>query len=39
VALAAFEGPAVDEALRRSADDRDWQVREVAEILLDPPTR
>ena len=34
VALAAFEGPAVDEALRRSAVDRDWQVREVAEILL-----
>lgn len=44
VALAAFDGPAVDEALRRSAADRDWQVREVAEILLDagaapPPDR
>lgn len=35
VALAAFEGPEVDEALRRSAADRDWQVREVAEILLE----
>ncbi|MGH9083658.1 MAG: HEAT repeat domain-containing protein [Acidimicrobiales bacterium] len=35
VALAAFDGPQADEALRRSAQDRDWQVREVAEILLD----
>ncbi|MGH9087384.1 MAG: HEAT repeat domain-containing protein, partial [Acidimicrobiales bacterium] len=35
VALAAFSGGEVDEALRRSAADRDWQVREVAEILLD----
>jgi HEAT repeat protein len=35
VALAAFDGPEVDEAIRRSAADRDWQVREVAEILLD----
>jgi len=35
VALAAFEGDEVDRALRASAQDRDWQVREVAEILLD----
>ncbi|MGD0311124.1 MAG: HEAT repeat domain-containing protein [Acidimicrobiales bacterium] len=34
VALAAFEGPAVDAALRRCLDDRDWQVRQVAEDLL-----
>lgn len=37
VALAAFEGPAVLAALQRSARDRDWQVREVADILLDEP--
>ncbi|HEX3981134.1 MAG TPA: HEAT repeat domain-containing protein [Acidimicrobiales bacterium] len=36
VALAAFEGPAVDGALRRCLDDRDWQVRQVAEDLLAP---
>ena len=35
VALAAFEGPEVDEALRRSLEDRDWQVRQSAAILLD----
>ena len=35
VALAAFEGQEVLAALRASAEDRDWQVREVAEILLD----
>jgi HEAT repeat protein len=34
VALAAFEGPAVDLALRRCLEDRDWQVRQVAEDLL-----
>jgi HEAT repeat protein len=34
VALAAFEGPDVDQALRRCLDDRDWQVRQVAEDLL-----
>lgn len=37
VALAAFEGPAVEAALRRSLEDRDWQVREVAQILLGEP--
>ncbi len=34
VALAAFEGPAVEAALRSCLDDRDWQVRQVAEDLL-----
>ncbi len=34
VALAAFDGPQAEAALRRCLDDRDWQVREVAEILL-----
>jgi HEAT repeat protein len=34
VALAAFEGPEVDAALHRCLDDRDWQVRQVAEDLL-----
>jgi len=35
VALAAFEGPEVEAALRQSAADRDWQVRQSAAILLD----
>lgn len=35
VALAAFDGPEVDAALRRGLEDRDWQVREVATILTD----
>ena len=41
VALAAFDDPAADDALRRCRDDRDWQVRQVAEELLDasPPGR
>jgi len=34
VALAAFEGPQVEAALRRCLNDRDWQVRQVAEDLL-----
>jgi len=34
VALAAFEGAEVEAALRRCLDDRDWQVRQVAEDLL-----
>ena len=34
VALAAFDGPEVETALRRCLDDRDWQVRQVAEDLL-----
>ena len=34
LALAPFEGPAVDEALTRALTDRDWQVRQAAEDLL-----
>ncbi len=33
LALAPFEGPEVDGALRRAASDRDWQVRQAAEDL------
>ena len=33
IALAPFEGPAVDEALARGRADRDWQVRQAAEDL------
>ena len=35
VALAAFEGPEVEAALRAALHDRDWQVRQAAEDLLD----
>jgi len=34
VALAAFDGPEVDAALQRCLEDRDWQVRQVAEDLM-----
>ena len=34
VALAGFEGPEVDVALARAAQDVDWQVRQAAEDLL-----
>lgn len=34
LALAPFESPEVDEALRRALTDRDWQVRQAAEDLL-----
>ncbi|MFN8050467.1 MAG: HEAT repeat domain-containing protein [Acidimicrobiales bacterium] len=34
LALAAFDGDAVDEMLRSMADDVDWQVRQAAEELL-----
>ncbi len=34
VALAAFDGPEVEPGLRRCLEDRDWQVRQVAEVLL-----
>lgn len=34
VALAAFEDPRAEEGLRRCLGDRDWQVRQVAEELL-----
>jgi HEAT repeat protein len=36
IALAAFEGPEVDAALEAAREDRDWQVRQVAEDLLGP---
>jgi HEAT repeat protein len=35
LALAPFEGEDVETALRRALDDRDWQVRQAAEDLLD----
>ena len=35
VALAAFDDPRVPPALRNMAEDRDWQVRQAAEELLD----
>jgi HEAT repeat protein len=34
LALAPFDGPDVEAALRRALDDRDWQVRQAAEDLL-----
>jgi HEAT repeat protein len=37
VALAGFDDPRVEEALRAAATDRDWQVRQAAEELLDIP--
>jgi len=36
LALAGFEGEAVDEALQRASADRDFQVRQAAEDLLGP---
>lgn len=38
IALAAFEGPEVEAALRRARSDRDWQVRQAAEDLTDLPS-
>lgn len=35
LALAPFEGPEVDAALERALQDRDWQVRQAAQDLLD----
>lgn len=34
LALAPFDGPDVDAALKSALDDRDWQVRQAAEDLL-----
>ncbi len=34
LALAAFDGPDVDAALRAALDDKDWQTRQAAEDLL-----
>lgn len=36
LALAPFDGPEVEAALQRALRDRDWQVRQGAEDLLDP---
>jgi hypothetical protein len=36
LALAPFDGEAVDAALQKALEDRDWQVRQNAEILLHP---
>lgn len=33
LALAPFDGPEVEAALARAAEDRDWQVRDAAELL------
>ena len=39
IALAPFDGPRVEAALRTALTDRDWQVRQAAEDLLaDPPS-
>lgn len=35
IALAAFDDPKVEGALKKSLNDRDWQVRQIAEDLLD----
>ncbi len=35
VALSAFEGPEVDAAMESALQDRDWQVRQVAETIRD----
>jgi HEAT repeat protein len=37
VALAGFDDPRVEPALRAAAQDRDWQVRQAAEELLEDP--
>ncbi len=37
VALAGFDDPRIEPALRQAAADRDWQVRQAAEELLDEP--
>lgn len=37
LALAPFEGPDVEAALHAARTDRDWQVRQAAEDLLDDP--
>ena len=36
LALAPFEGPEVEAALRRASQDRDWQTRDAAELLSSP---
>jgi HEAT repeat protein len=39
LALSPFDGPAVDAALARAMDDRDWQVRDAAEIVIEARRR
>lgn len=39
LALAPFDGPEVDAALSEALEDRDWQVRQNAEILMSPRER
>jgi len=39
LALAPFDGAEVDEALERAAADRDWQVRQAAQLLTGDPGR
>ena len=39
LALAPFEGPDVEAALEKALHDRDWQVRQNAEILISPRER
>lgn len=34
LALAPFDGPEVDAALARAKEDRDWQVRDAADVVL-----
>lgn len=36
IALAPFDGPEVDAAIERARADRDWQVRQAAEDLVEP---
>ena len=36
LALAPFDGPEVEAAIRRASKDRDWQVRDAAELLSNP---
>ncbi len=38
IALTPFDGPLVDAALAAARDDRDWQVRQLAEDLSDQPS-
>ncbi len=38
LALAPFDGPRVEQALRAALDDSDWQTRQAAEDLLGPTT-
>lgn len=35
LALAAFDGPEVDAALERALEDKDWQVRDAAELMIE----